>query len=405
MPRNETLEDLAFLIADHQARITQLGEKWAAILTERLDQSEKKFLETLKSGIEAVRRLDKNSPASIKSLISLEKKLAAIRKAAYDSALEELKDDAGPLAANESKWAKRITIEFARYSKERILRDLSPKKARNLIWNSIIQGKTFLQWFDQNRADDMARITTMIQMGVSQGWTIPQITQRIMGTKANNYTDGLMQTSRIAATRLARTLCSGIANEAKQAFYEENEDVVTGVEWLSTLDGRTCLDCAALDHVRWKTRSLHPVPPVHPNCRCVLLPVTELTDLGEDAPRPKANADFMKLAQEAYEKKYPGKKWKDLSMSTRKKYYYQAMREYERIHGKGSAYSQVPGSMKFKDYFLQMSDQQKLHYLGPEKFKLWKAGRLSVDDFIAPYPRRQFTVAELKAKDQAAFKK
>ena len=132
--------------------------------------------------------------------------------------------------------------------------------------------------------------------------------------------------------------------------------------------------------------------------------MTELTDLGEDVPRPMANADFMQLAKEDYEKNHPGKSWKDLSYATRKKYYYHAQKDFEKRTGK-PAYSPAPGNMKFKDYFEQMSEEQKLHYLGKSKYQLWKQGNLGLDKFIPPFPDRAFTVKELKEIDKKSFKK
>ena len=163
-----------------------------------------------------------------------------------------------------------------------------------------------------------------------------------------------------------------------------------------------CHSCAGLSRKRWKTKEPHPVPPLHPSCRCVLIPVTELTDLGEDVPRPMANADFDALAKEAYEKKYPGKNWDDLSYATRKKYYYQAQKDFEKRTGK-PAYSQAPGNMKFKDYFEQMSEEQKRHWLGKGRYELWKQGNLDIEKFIPPFPDRAFTVKELKEMDKKSF--
>ena len=129
----------------------------------------------------------------------------------------------------------------------------------------------------------------------------------------------------------------------------------------------------------------------------------ELTDLGDDVPRPMANADFDALAKEAYEKKYPGKKWEELAYATRKKYYYQAQRDFEKRTGK-PAYSPAPGNMKFKDYFLQLDEKTQRSYLGPERFKLWKSGGLDLEKFIPPFPDRAFTVKELKEMDKKSFK-
>ena len=117
-----------------------------------------------------------------------------------------------------------------------------------------------------------------------------------------------------------------------------------------------------------------------------------------------ANADFMQLAKEDYEKNHPGKSWKDLSYATRKKYYYQAQKDFEKRTGK-PAYSPAPGNMKFKDYFEQMSEEQKRHYLGKSKYQLWKQGNLGLDKFIPPFPDRAFTVKELKEIDKKSFKK
>ena len=163
-----------------------------------------------------------------------------------------------------------------------------------------------------------------------------------------------------------------------------------------------CPACAGLDRTRYKTGEPHPALPVHHNCRCVLLPVTILSDLVEEQ-RPMARSDFMADAKRRYEAKYPGKKWEDLSESTRKKYYYKEMREYERTTGQ-SAYTQVSGGMSFKDYFQnEMTDQQRQDWLGPEKFKLWKKGNMPLDRFIPPYPDKTMTVRELKRLDQESF--
>lgn len=242
----------------------------------------------------------------------------------------------------------------------------------------------------------------MVREGVRSGWTIQEMTRRIVGTKANNYTDGLLETSRSHATTMAITLCSGVANNTKDQFYQANDDVVIGVEWLDTLDSRTCSRCGGLSRKRWKTKEPHPVPPAHHNCRCVLIPVTELTDLGDDAFRPAANADFDAEAKELYETKYPGKKYEDLAPSTRKKYFYEAQKAYTARTG-NPPYRQVPGGMTFSEYFEQMPEKEKERYLGPGRYEVWKNGNLPLTKFFPPYPERTYTVKELKEMDKKRF--
>ena len=398
--RDKTLSELAFTIADHQARIEKLGMKWAAILTDRLDASEKALMAEITSYMEKHTR-GLNSLSSLTALHRLEKKIAAIRKEAFTHAQQEIMPEAGELADNEQKWAGKITGILAPESADKL--SLVNKKALNDgLGKQLIESRTAEEWFSGTASADVMRINDMVREGVRSGWTIQEMTRRIVGTKANNYTDGLLETSRSHATTMARTLCCGVANNAKDQFYQENDDVVIGVEWLDTLDSRTCSRCGGLSRKRWKTKEPHPVPPAHHNCRCVLIPVTELTDLGDDAFRPAANADFDAEAKELYETKYPGKKFEDIAPSTRKKYFYEAQKAYTARTG-NPPYRQVPGGMTFSEYFEQMTEKEKERYLGPGRYEVWKNGNLPLTKFFPPYPERTYTVKELKEMDKKSL--
>lgn len=407
MTRDERLTELAFSIAGHQARIEQLGAKWGAVLIEKLDATEQKILNAITDFMKTNRGKSMKL-SGLTAMKRLEKKLIEIRKAAWENGYEELHTESIELGLNEEKWANRLTQEIFKTNTGKggggkyASKLLNESQMNETVEKKLIGSRTFREWFKRTSDADYGRIIDMVREGFVSGMTIPEMMKRIRGSKAGNYEDGIMQTSRRHAQTLARTLCSGVANLAKNEFYLENDDMVMAVEWLDTLDGRTCVSCGGLSRMRWATNEAHPIPPLHPNCRCVLIPVTELTDLGEDSYRPMANADFNAEAKRLYEAKYPGKKFSDLAASTRKKYYYRAMREYERRTGK-KAYDRAPGQMSFREYFLQMSEEQKLDYLGKRKYELWKTGKYTVEDFIPPWPNRAMTVKELKLKDQESF--
>jgi SPP1 gp7 family putative phage head morphogenesis protein len=76
--------------------------------------------------------------------------------------------------------------------------------------------------------------------------------------------------------RVARTA----AVETAQAFNDErrivsrNTDADTTWVWSAVLDQRTCPECDALDGKSWRSEDDVPAsPPIHPMCRCVLIPV------------------------------------------------------------------------------------------------------------------------------------
>lgn len=389
---------LAKLIADHQARLQIIGSNWGEEINNALDATEKKFLERLQKELKNFDFVP-NQKKTLEQLKKINEKLVKIRAQAFADAQKSIEDESKELAENESKWGKRVTKEM---TGEKKLNDPSETSLSRVVENSLSSGMTLQQWFLKIAADDAARIETVIRQGVSSGWSIDQIAKNIAGTAENGYKDGIFNTTRREAVNMARTVCNGIANSAKLAFYQENDDVIIGVEILSTLDGRTCPVCASLDRKRYKMDETPPSLPLHHQCRCVLLPVTPASDFA-DEQRPMANADFMAEAKRNYSAKYPDKNFDDLATSTKKKYYYQAMHEYEARTGR-PAYTQSDGAVSFRDYFNEhMTEQQRKDWLGPERYKLWKRGGIPLDKFIPPYPQKRMTVEELKKLDQASF--
>lgn len=401
--KKSKIADLAKQIADHQARLQVIGSNWGEEITDRLDASEKKFLAELTKKLKNF-DYSANTKKTLDQLEKITKKLSEIREKAISEAREEIERKAHELAENESKWGKKVTKELSDKDDAKKLKDPFETMLGRVVSYSLSNGKTLNQWFENIAESDFSRLQSFIQNGFSSGMTIQEMISGIIGTAEGNYLDGIFNTTRNEAENIARTLCNGIANSAKLAFYQANDDVITGVEILSTLDVRTCPVCASLDRKRYKLWESHPSLPLHNRCRCVLLPVTPASDFA-DEQRPMANADFMSEAQRSYEAKNKDKKFSDLDDEQKKKLYYQAMREYEKRTGK-PAYQQSDGAVSFRDYFNEhMTEQQRKDWLGPERYKLWKKGNIPIDKFIPPYPQKRMTVEELKKLDKASFEK
>lgn len=120
----------------------------------------------------------------------------------------------------------------------------------------------------------------------------PEVKTRRMsdGDKADEIADREFFTSKADASRLVRTENIYAANEVQQdGLLDDNETAAqddTGdseggwlKRWDATFDSRTCGDCAALDgEVRAPEDEFEPGvmhPPLHPNCRCTIVPWRE----------------------------------------------------------------------------------------------------------------------------------
>lgn len=154
-----------------------------------------------------------------------------------------------------------------------------PDEAVNLrivqqVVNQPIQGKPMQDWWDELAADTQKRLTTQIGIGLSQGETADQIVRRVRGTQAAGYRDGALQATRQQAAAIVRTVSGHVTTQAREATYAEMDDVLEGVQWVATLDTKTCPTCGPLDGKVFPVKE-GPRPPAHWNCRCTTAPVTK----------------------------------------------------------------------------------------------------------------------------------
>jgi len=126
------------------------------------------------------------------------------------------------------------------------------------------------------------RVTGAIRSGYYQGQTTNQILQAVRGTRAAGFTDGIWQIVNRDAESIVRTSLQHAANQARQATWEANSDIVKKVQWNATLEKRTCSVCGALDGQQFPLNK-GPRPPIHPRCRCVTTAVlSEAYDFLDD---------------------------------------------------------------------------------------------------------------------------
>jgi SPP1 gp7 family putative phage head morphogenesis protein len=106
---------------------------------------------------------------------------------------------------------------------------------------------------------------------VKQGFLLGETNSEI----ANNLkTVGVARSHREAAA-IARTAVMQMSADAHQVFYDANSSVVAGYEFDALLDYRTCPRCSPWDGRTAIKRSDLPATPVHVNCRCSVIPLTE----------------------------------------------------------------------------------------------------------------------------------
>lgn len=134
---------------------------------------------------------------------------------------------------------------------------------------------------------DREKLINTLNDGLKEGWSVPEIRKRIQ--------DDFDEYSKMQSERITRTEVLRVSNQAALDAYEQS-GVVEGKQWLTagavdecaqyegqieTLNGKFYGDTD-----QFKDGD----PPLHPNCRCVVLPVL----VSEKAYTPPVNQELYK---------------------------------------------------------------------------------------------------------------
>ena len=360
------------LLLNFQTRLQGVGNSLGEDLSRLISSTDSAVLQTV------INQLPSNKApikSQMRTLDKMVKQIETERKKGFDAAEKILFDLGSEVVKKGGKVVKNVAEERGKHFKK----ELSDKQIEEILRYHPVDGKSIAQWFEKVRTDDLNRITQTVQRASVEGMSVSKVVKAIRGTKENDYKDGVLETTRESARMMARTVINGVASNSMLETCAENADVIDGIKFIATLDAKTCPFCGSYDGKIWKPdeAALVKRPPLHPNCRCTVIPYI---DMGEELEgnRPAANADFDKLAEEEYNRRAKENGWErrysDLSPSTRLKYYYEAQRRYEKETGK-PAYSQVKGNTTFQEYFEGQPESFKRSWLGPRRYELYQQGQ------------------------------
>lgn len=149
------------------------------------------------------------------------------------------------------------------------------------------------------------------------------------------------------------------ARDANLASLRTGADICPTTKWLSVLGSHNCILCGMRDGKEWDTLTLQPVghsipftsPPLHWNCRCMLVDITRLMK----------RADELGIGQRA------------------------------------SMFGPVPRTTTFEDFLKQRDTVFQDGVLGEDRAKIWRDAKLSLEQLVDG-AGRELTLDELRAK-------
>lgn len=325
--------------------------------------------------------------------------LAEVREARA-VAMQEYKDltrtELGTLSTMEA--ARELSILTASIPIEFGFASVAADQLRAIATSRPFQGKLLNDWFKDLETADQRRLTAALQLGMAEGETTDAIVARIIGTKANAYTDGILSISRRDANAIARTAINHVSNTARSYVWDANEDVISARIWTATLDGRTSPICRARDGHGTPVgdNELPPgipklvppnaKPPAHINCRSTM--VAYIDGVGLVGKRPTVTDTRTRAKREVdfrAEAKRSGRSIQDVRSAWADKHI-----------------GRVPASTNYQEFLSRQTAAFQDSVLGPTRGRLFRSGKLKLDQFV-DRSGNELTLAQLADTTPEAF--
>lgn len=158
---------------------------------------------------------------------------------------------------------------------------------------------TLRKMMNQFPNKEAKRVVNAINIGLSAGETTQTVSRQV-----NSIIGGLTKANSFSLTK---TAISAVQSAAKDEVYKENDDVVIGYRWISTLDSGTTDQCKALDQrvfLNSNKSEVKILPPIHYGERSTTAPEINGRFIFDDskATRPSIGEDGVEQvgAKESY---------------------------------------------------------------------------------------------------------
>jgi len=288
-----------------------------------------------------------------KRLLAMQKAYGKIIKNGFVKAYDGFKNDLVKISDSEALYQVNMINRLSPVQLEMVLPSAT---LIDQVVNKPMLGRPLRHWFRDLGGDLGERVSAQINIGLAEGETVGQMVRRIRGTRALNYTDGVIATNARNTKTIVRTAVNNAVTQARETVYRRNEDVVKGVRYVATLDSRTTVICADLDGQVFNIDE-GPRPPQHHQCRSSTSPVI--------------------------------KSWREMGINLK-----------EAPAGtRASLNGAVPAKTTYPEWLKKQPIAIQNEVLGKGKARLFRRGKVKFDRFVDP-TGKALTLIELEALEK-----
>lgn len=266
---------------------------------------------------------------------------------------------------------------------------VSREVLEKLATDTLIEGAPSAEWWSKQAVSLQDEFKHVMRAGVAKGETLNQMSARVMGTQKPSllgirgnipgvtdeviegltHEPGLLKKAKRNAEALVRTSYQTVMSEARRESYHANDDVIKGIQQLSTIDNRTSIVCRAYDGATWDLNK-QPIMgtklpygtgcPRHFGCRSVEVPL--MKDLEEILGVPGMS---------------------EMPSSTR-----------------SSIDGQISTDVTFDQWMKSRPVEEQIQVLGKGRQKLYADGKITLADMLNPNTGQVMSLKALREKTE-----
>lgn len=279
--KNEDFDRLAMILARHVDNLQRVAYTWSEDIDGMYDAYEARVLVAIEEAYEKCLASKSLTYARISALRKLKARLLAIRDDCYVQIDEYIEEEVKKLVVNESKFNTEwvyLIMALSGQEKRRIL-PLTQEGMYSIRKYGLYNGNTIKGIYTQLLDSDVSRKLSKVSLALMESSPLPALRAELAKTSAQTRRALLANTVGIA---------NGVSNDVSVLMEQRNQDVISGVMWITALDDKVCASCASHEGTVYYDGDEPPCP-LHVNCRCHLVPVTrELKDeIAEAAHKEK----------------------------------------------------------------------------------------------------------------------
>lgn len=266
---------------------------------------------------------------------------------------------------------------------------------RAMVMAKPFEGRLMRDWAGAMAQSDILRIQNSVQLGMVAGESMQQITRRVLGTGTLMGSDGMTELTRHQVNSVVRTAVQHVANNARNAFLNENKQLFDKEQFVATLDSRTTPVCRAEDGKQYPVGE-GPIPPLHYGCRSLRVATFGVPFIGSRPANP--TTERMLVSDYAKKNKLGDIDSRDdLPRGTKGMYDTWARTKIRQLVGP------IPATETYQTWLSKQGKGFQQDVLGVAKAKLFRDGGLKLDKFV-DRNGAELTLKELAQKHAEAFR-